>query len=644
MKINIKTNYKFIVVIFLVFTSIAFAQKKERPNILWITCEDISPYIGAYGFKQAQTPNIDKLSTEGLRFTNAYANAPVCGVARATLLTGMYAPTTGSQHMRTNTQMPKVIPAYPKVFREAGYYTTNNHKKDYNSSYILDKSLWDESSKTAHYNKRKSGQPFFSVFNLVTTHESQLAEDRIKGFLERGEIPKKTRIKPGDIVLPPYHPDMPEIREDWARFHDLITAMDTQVGNLLQELKEHKLDDNTIVFFYSDHGGMLSRSKRYLYNVGTQVPFIAYVPEKWQHLVPNYKPGTTYDDLVSFIDFPKTIISLAGLKVPEKMQGKIFLGKKKEDKPKYVHFYRDRMSERYDFNRAITDGKNYFIQNFNPHRPRAASTRYGYKVQQNWRANEVSFEAGKSNEIQSQFFLPKPVTELFKTKQDPWHISNVVHQPENKETVKKLSKELDRWMIEISDIGLIPEPMFLDFVGKGKKYATIYEYAQSDAYEIEKILPIAKLAAEGKTENKKKFLKFLCDKNPIVRYWGAYGIFRIGLVDRKIQKELIKRIKKEKIPVNRLLMAQALAISGDEKTAFNHLYKETKEARDGYVFLFGLNALQYSHTDKFLTKEDWTAFNKQEFTTGSEDRYGKEYSKRIITDALQLWPKRRRVD
>ncbi|WP_139956604.1 sulfatase family protein [Flavicella sediminum] len=632
----------------ILFTSnvlLSTVQSQNKPNVLWITCEDISPYIGSYGFEQAHTPHLDRLADQSIRYTNAYANAPVCGVARVTLLTGMYAPTIGSHNFRTNTLLPSVIPAYPKIFKEAGYYCTNNYKRDYNSSYETDRTLWSESNSKAHYKNRKEGQPFFSVFNIKTTHESQLAADKIKGYVERGEIPKESRIHPSSIVLPPYHPDVPEVREDWARFHDLITLMDKKVGSLLQELKDKKLDDNTIVFFFSDHGGMLSRSKRYLYNVGTQVPFLVHVPKKWQHLVPDYKSGSTEDKIVRFVDFSKTIVSVLGLPVPEKMQGKVFLGKEMEAQPKYVHFYRDRMSERYDFNRAVTDGEYYLIQNFVPHRPRGRSTRYGYTVQQNWRANEESFANGTSNAVQAQFYKPKNPVELFNTKKDPYHIKSIANETEYQQKLVELSKELDRWMLEIKDIGLIPEPMFHDLVGTGKKYVTIYEFAQSDDYAIERILPIAKICAKGDVSNKKDFLKFLCDKDPIVRYWGAYGIFRIAKDDKKLQKELKKRIAKEKIPVNRLILAQALAVSGDKKNAFAYLYDDTKSARDGFVFLFGLNALQYSHTDEYLTKQDWVFFKNKKFTTDDAvDKFGKEYSKRIINDAIKLWPQRRRVD
>lgn len=634
-----------LLVVFIITTISCESQNQEKPNVLWITCEDISPYIGSYGFKQAHTPNLDQLAKQGMRYTNAYANAPVCGVARVTLLTGMYAPSLGAHNFRTITQLPENIPAYPNVLKAAGYYCTNNFKKDYNSSYQNDMSLWDESSNKAHYKNNKDGQPFFSVFNITTTHESQLNKDKIKGYIERQEIPKAPRINPSDIQLPPYHPDVPEVREDWARFYDLITLMDEKVGELLQELKDKKLDDNTIVFFYSDHGGMLSRSKRYLYNVGTQVPFIVYVPKKWEHLTPSYKAGHVEHKLVSFVDFPKTVLSILNLPIPEKMQGKVFLGKDTEITPSYVHFYRDRMSERYDFNRAVTDGEYYFIQNFVPHRPRGRSTRYGYTVQQNWRANEDSYANGTSNTIQSQFYQPKKTVELFNTKNDPWHIQSIAAHKSSKIKLDELSKELDQWMINIRDIGLIPEPMFHDLVGLGKKYNTIYEYAQSDDYKIEKILPIAKLCANGNRANKKEFLNFLKDDNPIIRYWGAYGIFRMKSQDTRLQKTLIKVIQKETIPVNRLIIAQALAVSGDKKTAFKYLHKDTKSARDGFVFLFGLNALQYAHVDEFLTKVDWEFFKTKTFVTNDViDKYGKEYSKRIIDDAISLWPNTRRVD
>jgi len=614
----------------------------ERPNILWVTCEDISPYLGSYGCKEAQTPNLDNLANNGIRYTRAYANAPVCAVARSTILTGMYASTTGTHHMRSYVKLPKEIPAYPKIMRNAGYYCTNNSKKDYNSTFRRDTSLWDESSKEAHYKNRKEGQPFFAVFNITITHESQLSENRIRKYISAGEIPEKTRINPEDIELPPYHPDLPEIRQDWARYHDLITLMDERVGSLLNELEESGLSDNTIVFFYSDHGGQLARSKRYIYNVGTQVPLIVHLPKKWAHLS-KIKPGNTEDELVSFVDFAQTVISIAGCEIPEEMQGRVFLGKEKEDSPEYVHFYRDRMDGRYDFCRAVTNGKYYYIRNFMPHRPRGRSTRYGYRVQANWRAWEKHFDSGKCNEIQSQFYQPKPVIQLFNTEDDPWHVKNLSHDKQYQKNIEELSVELDKWMVETRDIGLIPEPMFFDLIGEGKKHKTIYKYAQSNDYPVQRILEAVKVSSSGKPENIQECYQYIKDENPIIRYWGAYGLFLTRSTDVSIQNALREMAQNDEYASNRIIANQALGLCGNAEQAFENLMKECNEAANGYVLLLGLNAIQYAQLDNRLTKEDWLTFKELEFPENRETEFAIKSCKGIIDDALKLWPNRRMV-
>lgn len=613
----------------------------ERPNILWITCEDISPYLGSYGCREALTPSLDRLAKNGIRFTNAYANAPVCAVARSTILSGMYASTIGTHQMRSRIQLPEAIPVYPKILRESGYYCTNNSKKDYNSNYENDASIWNESSNNAHYRNRKQGQPFFAVFNNTVTHESQLSRDRIKYYLENKLIPQKPRINPSEIVLPPYHPDLPEIREDWARLHDLITLMDSMSGNLLKELDEEGLADNTIIFFYSDHGGQLSRAKRYIYNVGTQVPMIVYLPPKWQHLT-RQKPGETDDSMVSFVDLAKTVLSLTGCPVPEKMQGRIFLGPETEVAPEYIYFYRDRMSERYDCSRAITDGQYYFIRNFMPHRPLGRDTRYGFQVQANWRAWEDYYEKGGCNEIQSQFFKPKESFELFNTKEDPWHVNGIESLPGNQEKLKKISDELDRWMIKTRDVGLIPEPMFHDLAGRNKKFKTLYEYAQSSAYPIELILEVAKVASSGDKNRVPSYLKFITDKHPVIRFWGAYAFFLTRPLGPEIQDVLMEMIKKDSFAANRIMAAQALGVCGDQETSFQSIMKEADETSESYVFLQALNAFQYSQTDNQLTLEHWKRFKEKKFST-DDAAASLGYPNRIIEDAIDLWPERRKV-
>lgn len=614
--------------------------ENERPNILWITTEDISPYLGCYGHIHAQTPNLDQLAERGIRYTRAYANAPVCAPSRATLLTGMYATTAGSHEMRSEYLVPAEIPAYPKILREAGYYCTNNSKKDYNSSYSADTTLWDSSGRDAHYRNRKSGQPFFAVFNIMETHESQIGEDRIKYYTENGLIPAKPRVNPEEIKLPPYHPDLPEVREDWARLHDLITLMDKMVGDILKELEEEGLADNTIIFFYSDHGGQLARSKHYIYNTGTQVPFILYLPQRWQH-VSSKKPGDTDDRLVSFVDFPKTVLSLTNCSTPDIMQGRVFLGKDQEAGPEFVHLYRGRVSERWDSYRAVTDGRYYFIQNFMPHRPVGRQIRYSY-LQANWRALEREYENGGLNELQSKLFLPKPPFELFDTQEDPWHVNNLAGSSEYNEILTKFSNELDQWMIQTRDIGLIPEPMFQDLSGKDKPFKTMYGYAQSEEYEIERIHDAAKVSVKGDQKSIANYLAFMQDSNPVIRYWGAYGIFLARPGSNQIQEPLRKMIREDAFPANRLMAAQALGITGNTQDAFNAIMKELLNTKRVIVFLFGLNALQYGHADSLMTLNDWKKLKEITFPDEPDAIFG--FHTRIIDDAIDLWPSRRVVD
>ncbi len=613
-------------------------QSQEKPNILWITCEDISPYLGSYGYQYAHTPHLDALAARGIRYTNAYANAPVCAVARSAILTGMHSSTIGTHQMRSRSQLPPSIPAYSKIFREAGYYTTNNVKTDYNSSFEGDRSLWDESSGTAHYRNRAEGQPFFAVFNNTVTHESQLAGNRIDHYVSQGSIPEQPRIDPQELELPPYHPDLPEIRQDWARFHDLITLMDRMSGELLQELEEAGLADNTIVFFYADHGGMLARSKRFIYNVGTQVPLIVYLPEKWRHLS-DVKPGGTDNRLVSFVDLAPTVLSIAGLEVPDIMQGEVFLGSDAGKKPEFTYFYRDRMSERYDFSRAVTDSRYYFIRHFHPQKPEGRDSRYGPQMHAGWRAWEVAYDQGQCNVLQSRFFQPKNVVNMFDTQNDPWHVFNLAEERAQRQRVKRLSDALDKWMVESRDIGLIPEPMFHQLAGPGMTYPTMHDYAQSNDYPVASILDAAKEAAEASNEHLTSYLGHVTHRHPVMRFWGAYGLFQLQHDTPTIRQALLQMLQADAFAANRIMAAQALAWCGDPDTAFQTLMHEANEANVGYVMLLAINALQYSKTDYRLSLEDWKLFRDKQF----ENDYGAQFARRIIDDAIELYPERRKV-
>ncbi len=350
-----------IVIYLTLFIFLATCNKKsvvESPNILWIVSEDNSPFLGCYGDTLATTPNLDRLAGQGNLYTHAFANAPVCAPARNTIITGVYANSNGNQHMRSKYSKSDKVRFFPEYLRDAGYYCTNNSKEDYNIRVTDTKGIWDESSKEAHYKNRRDGQPFFSVFNIGISHESSIHKS----------IPTTELIhNPKKMILPPYHPDTEDMRHDWAQYYDKITAMDKRVGEILRKLEEDGLAENTIVFYYGDHGGVLARSKRYVYESGTRVPFIVRIPEKYKRLRAG-KIGDHISRLISFVDLAPTMLSISGIKIPEFMQGNAILGDQKSDDPEYVYMFRDRMDERYDMSRAVRDQKYRYIRNYMPYR------------------------------------------------------------------------------------------------------------------------------------------------------------------------------------------------------------------------------------------------------------------------------------
>ncbi len=425
---------------------------------------------------------------------------------------------------------------------------------------------------------------------------------------------------------------------------DIDIPMDEIVGQRLQELIDEGVDKNTIVFFYADHGGLLSRSKRFIYNGGTQVPFIVYLPEKWKHLAET-KPGDPCERMVSFVDFPKTLLSIAGCDVPEIMQGHIFLGEKKEESQEFVYLHRDRMDEQTDFARAISDGRYNFIRNFLPHSPNGRLLHYPYNVQANWGAWARHFDDGKCNEVQGRFFNPKPTWQLFDIENDRWEVNNLAMEPEQQKRVDKMSNELDRWMIETRDIGLIPEAMFFELIGTGKQYKTLYEYAQSEEYKIERILEVAKASTLGETKRISEYLLFMKDENPIVRYWGAYGVFLTKSKDRKVLEVLKRMVQSDNKAANRLMAAQSLGLLGERDFAFQAIIKEIEATNDASIVHTGLNALWYSHMDDMLTKEYWLRIGSHSYPRNlGIDQAVAAYVNRMVDDAIKLFPERRKVN
>jgi uncharacterized sulfatase len=427
---------------------VARADQPERPNILWITCEDMSPDLGCYGDEWSHSPHIDRLATQGARYTQAFSIAGVCAPSRSALITGMYPTTISTHHMRCKAVPPPYVRCFPEYLRAAGYYCTNNVKTDYNFDAPL--TAWDECSRQAHWRNRPAGQPFFAVINLTVTHESRIRAPDEQFEQSTRSLTPQERHDPADAKLPPYYPDTPVVRQDWARYYDLITAMDDQVGDILRQLEEDGLADDTIVFFYSDHGRGLPRAKRWIYDSGIHVPLIIRWPGRLE-------PGSVRDDLVSFVDFGPTVLSIAGVPVPEHMQGRPFLGEQKAEPRDCIFAARDRMDETYDIIRAVRDKRFKYIRNFKPGRPYAQYIDYMEQMPTMREMRRLN-KAGELVGPQKIFFLPeKPEEELYDTRADPHEIRNLAGSPEHRETLERMRAVLKKWMAETHDLGLIPE-------------------------------------------------------------------------------------------------------------------------------------------------------------------------------------------
>ncbi len=328
----------------------------DLPNILWLTSEDNGPHLNCYGDDYATTPNLDALAKKGMIYTRAISNAPVCAPARTTIISGMYPPSTGSEHMRSMTSLPAQFKMYPAYLRKMGYYCTNNSKEDYNLK--KEGEVWDESGRKGHWKNRPKGKPFFAIFNSTVSHESQIRKR-----------PHKQVHDPAKVRIPAYHPDHPEVRKDWAQYYDKLTDMDSQVGAKLKELKDAGLEDDTIVFYFGDHGSGMPRSKRWPFFSGLQVPLIIHIPEKWKHLASsNYQANTKSDRQVGFVDLAPTLLSIAGMKPPSHMQGHAFMGKHEAPIQMYGYGFRGRMDERYDMVRSVVGKRYIYIRNYMPHK------------------------------------------------------------------------------------------------------------------------------------------------------------------------------------------------------------------------------------------------------------------------------------
>lgn len=457
------------------------AQTPARPNILWISTEDISPDLGSYGDHYAHTPNLDRLAAQGVRYTNAFATAPVCAPSRSAIITGMYPTTLGSMHMRSKAVPPAGVKAFPEYLRAAGYYCTNNSKTDYNfealPAHRPPDTVWDESSQTAHWRKRPDkSQPFFAVFNFTVTHESQVRVPDEQYKRNTARLKPAEFHDPAKAVLPPYYPDTPLVRQDWARYHDNLTALDYLVADLLKQLEEDGLAENTLVFFWGDHGRGLPRGKRFVYDSGLRVPLLVRWPGQ-------LSPGTVNDELVCLFDLGPTALSLAGVPVPAHMQAQAFLGAQRKAPRPFAFAHRDRMDEVEDMSRSVMGKQFHYIRNFHPDRPYFQYLDYLEEMptmKELRRLHKEHFNAlaagyGQTlNAAQVRLMGPnKPPEELYDVLADPHEINNLAESPQYQATLKQMRVALEQWQQETKDLGLMPEAELRERMRPGGVWQTV---------------------------------------------------------------------------------------------------------------------------------------------------------------------------
>lgn len=555
------------------------AKAADRPNILWLTSEDHGPHMGCYGDAYASTPHIDALAAKGLRYRRAWSNAPVCAPARTTLIAGMYACSTGGEHMRSHVAFPSGKQMFPQLLRAAGYYCTNNSKEDYNLS--KPGKVWDESSHRAHWKNRGRGQPFFAVFNSTSSHESQIRKR-----------PHIAVHDPREVRIPAYHPDVEDVRRDWAQYYDMVSQADAEAGARLKELGEAGLEEETIVFYFADHGSGMPRNKRWPYNCGLHVPLVVYIPEKFKELRPEeYQPGAASDRLVSFVDFAPTVLSLAGVEPPDWMQGTAFLGRYAGPPARYLFGFRARMDERMDLVRSVTDGRFVYVRNYMPHEIQGQHLAYMFQTPTT-RAWHALHEQGKLNPAQDAFWRTKSPEELYDLSADQDEVQNLAGSADHEAKLKELRAAHKDWTLAIRDLGYLPEGELHD----RSQGTNPYDMAREESkYPLERIFAAADLASRLDPAAAERLKELVGDPASAVRYWAALGLLMRGETGVRAGADEWKRALADPSPYVQVVAAEALARHGAAAEREEGLRLLERRAREHSKNVFGaidaLNAL-----------------------------------------------------
>lgn len=540
-----------------------------RPNFLWIIAEDTGPWLGCYGEPLVKTPRLDALAARGIRFTKAWAGGAACSPSRSSLFSGMFSSALGTETHRGDRAVPPWA-FFTPYLRQAGYFCTNNAKTDYNISNLTPEA-WDANGDTAHYRDRQSGQPFFHCYSSLG--ESHMA--RIVNSPPEKRHPR--RIDPKDVRLPSTLPDEPLLRDDRAWHLEGVEAMDAHVGLILDELTASGAAEDTIVFFFADHGGCLPNGKGYASDWGFHVPLLVYVPEKFTHLLlPDLKPGQASDRLVSFLDFAPTLFSLAYVSVPAYLQGKAFAGAQAPAVPQqFLYGFRGynggAQGGRWDVVRTIRDERFRYTRNFLPFRAPGLRQDYHGRMpgQQAW---EMAWRAGRCDAVQSRFWQPKQVEELYDLENDPVQAHNLAADPIHADRLADFRRRLHEWIDDIQDIGFTPDPLRTPGA-----FPSYYDRMQAESELRRAILNQAWLVGSLDLTSVDQLAPGLQSPHPEVRYWAACGL--VGLAYTKPGPALAAAalpLLNDPEPWVRVAAAEACVAAGEGTSGLDALWREVE--------------------------------------------------------------------
>ncbi len=585
-----KKNY-FLLTISLFPLTVISAQ--EKPNILWVTIEDTSPqFIGCYGNKDSSTPVIDKLAAEGVRFTNAFSTGTVCSPSRSAIITGVRTYKMGTGNHRSNYPVPEFIHGFPYYLKQDGYYVTNNSKTDYNVAGMEQfvKDAWNESSNKAGWWGRKPGQPFFSVFNFMESHQSRTMTLPYDWYIENvwEQLPLKDRIAENAFVMPPFYHDSPEMRKQFARVYNSIKLTDNRIGELLQKLDKDKLRDSTIIFFYADHGEAMPRGKTNGINLGYRVPFVIWFPEMYKHLSPWGSAGVITEELVDFEDLAPTLISLAGGEIPKYLEGRILMGKQRSKPVDHLILSSDRADNGPDLVRSVTNGRYFYSRNFMPFMPQMRYIRY-LEIADITKQMRIDLADDKLNSLQESVFEERPAEFLFDIENDVWETNNLVDNSEYKDVLIKMRNQLDLAILKSRDVHFLPEYE----IGLISKTGTAYEFRMDDEnYLIKEIYAAASLSGKRGTAIARQQIDFLRSKNKIVRYWAMVGLrCQKPEIVQAFQNEIVKSMNDAYPPVS--ITAAAITYQNFKNPVSEKKLIEFCKNENMDISLMAINYLMY---------------------------------------------------